>query len=294
VKKFLILSSDQNFKKELLTELQADKKNKIDCTTVTTRPNAISELSQKEFDALLIHCTLDQKDLQIILKYLSTNNYFLCHIFFLSEDFKVFEEILAHLNFPHLNLVNWPINPKDLGQQIINKIYPKDTTQIDKDFKINLDFLKVFIDSTKKVLQDFCALEKVTHDKPYLLTLENTKQYSVLGKIVLNSEIFEGSFSIGFTKEIYLALINKVLMIDALEINEEILDFAAELVNMVYGQAKFTLNDTGYNFQKVIPSFEFNPTNTPKNFHVVVVPLITSLGVINIEVEVRKIKGMKL
>jgi CheY-specific phosphatase CheX len=293
VKNVLILSDNKLFKKDLTAYLVLEeRKNKINYLTVSTRANAIAELSQKEYDSIVIDCTLVQNDLQLILKYLSTNEYYFCHIFFLSENFVVFQEILSSLNFPHINLISLPISIDELGNKITNCLFPKDTSKIDQSVKINLDFLKVFIDSTKRVLREFCSLEKLEHKKPFLKTVEKAYPYAVIGTIALKSEIFEGVFSIGFTADIYLALVNKVLLLEIEEMSEEIMDFAAELVNMIYGQAKFILNDAGYNFLKVIPTFEMNPIYTPSKHHIVIVPIETDFGIIYIEVLVIKIKGM--
>lgn len=295
MKSFLVLSENREFKKELTSLVgQSHEKGQINYVTVSNRANAIAELSQKEFHAVVIDCTLLKNDLNLVLKYLSTNDYYFCHIFFLSEDFSVFEEVIKQINFPHLNLLSLPINVSNLAKNISTALFPPDTQAIDQNVKINLDFLKIFIDSSKKVLNEFCHLEKINHQRPYLKTKENQITYGVIGKIPLKSQNFDGVFTIAFTKEIYLELINKVLMLEATEVNEDILDFAGELVNMTYGQAKFILNDIGYNFVKIIPSYELNPVYVPNHkHHIVVVPLETEIGIIYIEVDVFKIQGMQ-
>lgn len=296
MKNVLVLSENKIFKKDLTTLLTKDLSpdKKINYVTVSTRPNAIAELSQKEFHSIIIDCTLNKTDLQLVLKYLSTNEYYFCHIFFLSEDFSIFQEVLNHINFPHIHLVSLPIELPELANKIILGIYPQDTSTVDQTMKINLEFLKVFIDSSKKVFNEFCNLNKINHTKPYIKNPANNIAYSVIGNIPLKSEIFEGTFSIGFTKETYITLIKRVLLIETEEINEEVLDFAAELVNMIYGQAKFILNDLGYNFLKVIPTFNLNPTFQVSNNHVIVVPIETEIGLIYIEVLVVRIKGFNV
>jgi CheY-specific phosphatase CheX len=294
LKKILILSENKIFKKELTTLLVTKiGKDNFEYTTVSDRSNAIMEISQKEYQGVVIDCTLTHNDLQMILKYLSTNEYYFSNIFFLSDNFSVFQEILENLNFPHLNLISLPRETASIADEIFHKVFPIDTKSIDKHYKINLEFLKVFVDSTKRVLNEFCNLEKVSHGRPYLRTIEHSIKYDLMGDIVLKSEIFEGRLKLGFQSEIYLDLINKVLMIDATEVSDDNVDFIAELVNMIYGQSKIILNETGHNFLKVIPRFELNPEDNFK-YHTIVVPLNTTIGLINLEIEVVHIEGFDL
>jgi CheY-specific phosphatase CheX len=294
VKRILILSEEKSFKKDLVQKLVEEKGDQIAYTTVSDRSNAITELTSKEFDGILIHCKLEFSDLRIILKYLSTNDYYLSHIFFLSEDFALFKNILEELHFPNIYLISLPINLNDLTQKVFSTLYPSIIKKIDKVYKLDIDFLKAFINSTKRVLTDFCGLTEVKLNKPYILDKNNPVTFSVQGMIPLESDVFIGKFIIGFTKDVYLKLINKVLMIEATEIDKDSLDFSAELVNMTYGQAKFILNDSGYDFQKVIPTHELNPAPINNGHHVVVVPIETEIGVIHLEVEVVKIPGFVL
>lgn len=290
--RLLILSNNKEFKRELVAEVESLLK--IDYKTVSTRSDAISELSSNDFNCIVIDCTLTNNDLDLILKYLSTNEYYFCHIFFLSGNFEVFDEIIKQLNFPHLNLIGAPFNIKELAEKVSQKLVLKNTVTPDEHLKINLEFLKVFIDSAKKVFKDFCNLENIQHQKPFLKSDKFLVKYKVSGEIPLKSESFDGTFKIGFEEKIYLDIINQVLMIEADKIDEEILDFSGELVNMIYGQSKLVLNETGHNFLKVLPRFDLDPKDPLTKFHTIVVPLSTNLGIIYLEIIVKTIKGVKV
>lgn len=291
MKRILILSEDKEFKKKLVHHITQEKKDELDYVTVSTRNSAINELVQKDYHAILISCSLEYNELKMILKYLSTNDYFLAHIFFISENFEIFHEILEQIKFPHLYLINLPISTEDLTKKILSTIYPKIATNVDKNFKINLEFLKVFIDSTKKVMNDFCMINDVAYDRPYLLTEANNPTFEIAGFIPLDSDIFQGTFLIGFKEAEYLKIIKNVLMVEAPKIDQDSMDFAAELVNMIYGQAKFILNDAGYDFKKIIPRYEVQPQSLLGKHHVVVVPFDTDVGRIFIQVQVINIPG---
>ncbi len=292
MKRIFIYSDNKDYKKGLIKALKQtfSEGEEFDYSTSSNRSEAIHALSLKEYHAIVIDCTLPRSDLPIILKYLSTNDYYFCHIYFLADDFSLFDEIIQTINFPHLYLLSMPINVERLADKISSQLFPFVQKAVDNDMKINLDFLKVFIDCTKSILSDFCLLGEVHHARPYIKTINNKIDFSLIGEILLKSEFFEGNFKIGFTKEVYLKLINNVLMIDATEITDESVDFASELVNMIYGQAKNILNDQGHNFLKIIPRFDLNPPNTISKNHTIVVPIIASIGTIYIEVEVISVK----
>ena len=292
--KLLILSDQKEFKKDLGQKINSMAPGLVDITTVSSRGNALFELAQKEFKVIVIDCSLAQQDLELVLKYLSTNDYYFSHIFFLSENFAVFDEVIKALQFPHLNLISLPIENQKLAEQIVNKIQTKDHTVIDSNLKINLEFLKVFVDSIKRVLNEFCMLNEISHGRPFLKKAVFPIEYALIGEINLKSEVFDGIFRLGFTKSFYLDLINKVIQVDATEINDEILDFAGELVNMTYGQAKVILNENGHNFLKVIPRYEVVENKLPLRHHTIVVPINTELGELYVEIEVITIQGYKL
>lgn len=76
----------------------------------------------------------------------------------------------------------------------------------------------------------------------------------VAGLVGLISNHFTGSLTLIFPEKTYLAVMSRMLEVEFLAISEDIADGAAEIMNMILGHAKTTLNEKGYGFQQAIPS----------------------------------------
>lgn len=291
MKDILVLSENKNWKAEFALLLAREsKENPIKWTFVSNRTDIISELSIHYYDAIVLHSNLPVVHLEIIFKYLASTEYKKSPIFFISDRFNDFKSLLDQQKFSQLILLSAPIEPEFIVKEIIANLFPKKTGgSVDSQVKINLEFLKVFIDSTKYILESFCQFKEVKHGKPYLYSDKTPPELAIEGRIELKSTFFEGQFIIGFSKKAYLEILRLVLAQEFTEISKENDDFAGEIVNMVYGQAKIVLNASGHNFEKVIPTYIVNPpTHTTKN-PIVIVPLNTEAGVIDLLVEVKRI-----
>lgn len=75
----------------------------------------------------------------------------------------------------------------------------------------------------------------------------------VSGVIGIVSESFKGSVVISFPENTFLKVMSGMLGEDIKELNQEILDGAAEITNMIFGQAKVVLNERGYGIQMALP-----------------------------------------
>ncbi len=60
---------------------------------------------------------------------------------------------------------------------------------------------------------------------------------------------------------------------------------------MVYGQAKTVLNQSGHNFEKVLPTYHLNPLKHHTKNPIVVVPLESEVGIIELLIEVSRIQN---
>lgn len=290
MKNILVLSNDKTWKLGFAKTLKEQfKATEVAAQYVATRTEAITEITQNKYDLFLIGIGITKKDVEMLFRYISTNENFSMNIFFMSEDFEQFNEILKITQFPKIHLISAPIEFTTLSKQLSRTLFPISKTQArDKNLKINLEFLKTFVDSSKYIFQEFCLLQDIQHQKPMLLNEANRKDYDLEGYIELESDLFSGMFYVCFNKETYLKIIEHVLMEQATEINPSNVDFAAEIVNMIYGQSKITLNQSGHNFKKVIPQFTVNPMPHESNHIVTVVPINTSLGTIDIKIELIK------
>lgn len=290
MKEIIIITEDKNWRIELTDLLKKDlKTHPLKCTFLSKRSDIISELSFRDFDGVVINSGLPINSIQIILKYLASNNYKDIPIFFMSENFSDFKEILDRTQFPNLHLISTPIETTSIVHNVQNVLFPPVTTDtVDIEVKINLEFLKSFIDATKYILSNFCMISDVHHLRPYIYKPDRANTHAIEGKIVLKSHFFQGEFIIGFSKETYLKILKLVLDQNDTEINKDNADFAGEIVNMVYGQAKTVLNLTGHNFEKILPTFDINPQKKQSNYPIVIVPLESSVGLIEILVEIIK------
>ena len=292
MKDILVLSENKKWKNSLAELLKkGNDLYPIKVTFVSTRTDIISELSIHFYDAVVLNSGLPIINLQIIFKYLASTDYKNSPLFFISENFSEFETLLTQSQFTQLQLIAAPIEDELIAKNIQHTLYPPNTTgSIDTEVKINLDFLKIFIDATKYILESFCQLKNVSHKKPYLYDKATAETFGIEGKISLQSEFFEGAFIIGLSKKTYLTILEMVLAQKDKDITKENEDFAGEIVNMIYGQAKTVLNTNGHNFEKVLPTYEVNPPKLETRDPVVVVPLETDAGSIELLVHVAKIK----
>lgn len=293
MKDILILSENKHWKAELALVLgKAAKSHPVRWTFVSKRTDTISELSIRYYDAIVLHSTMPVAHLEIIFKYLASTDYRESLIYFVSDHFEDFQGLLDQQKFTRLVLIPAPVEAETVSKEIIQRLFPVQAEgPADQKVKINLEFLKVFIDATKYILQSFCQFSEVNHGRPLLYDEKSPPKLAIEGRIELSSSFFEGQFIIGFTKEAYLEILRLVLAQEDKEITTENADFAGEIVNMVYGQAKSVLNASGHNFEKVIPTFEINPAVHSSRNPIVIVPLITDAGTIDLLVEVRQIKS---
>jgi chemotaxis protein CheX len=65
---------------------------------------------------------------------------------------------------------------------------------------------------------------------------------------------FNGNLVIGFTEDNFKKSMTQFLLMEVTELTGEILDGAAELLNVIIGQTKIKLNEKGFEIKQVIPS----------------------------------------
>jgi chemotaxis protein CheX len=101
---------------------------------------------------------------------------------------------------------------------------------------------------------------------------------------------FNGTLILAFPLKTYLALMSRLLGKEYAEIDASIRDGAAELLNIILGQARATLNEKGYAIKQAIPTVVygsnlqiFNFSNTPS----VIVPYKSDAGDFYIELTTR-------
>jgi chemotaxis protein CheX len=109
-----------------------------------------------------------------------------------------------------------------------------------------------FIEGVSKTL-DTMASTKVTFGKPFV-EQKFSARGEVAGVVGMVSNEYKATLTLSFPKAAILQILENMLGEKYSDINDEVFDAVGELTNMIYGSAKGTLNDLGYNFEMAIPT----------------------------------------
>ncbi len=117
----------------------------------------------------------------------------------------------------------------------------------------DLNFINPFLAGAIKVLATQ-ASTKAAEGKLYKKAPQEKFSGDVLGVIAIASNVFTGSVVISFPKITFLNIMSRMLGEECKEITQDIKDGAGELTNMIFGQAKIILNESGYGIKLALPS----------------------------------------
>jgi chemotaxis protein CheX len=148
------------------------------------------------------------------------------------------------------------------------------------------DFINPFLGATVRVLEVQAQL-KSTPGEIFLKKEKDVMLGDVSGVIGIISQNFVGSVVISFPEKTFLKIISNMLGEEFQEVSKDIIDGAGELTNMIFGQAKVSLNQKGYGIQTAIPSVISGKNHTLSALTkgpVVVIPFSTDSGPFFIEV----------
>lgn len=116
----------------------------------------------------------------------------------------------------------------------------------------DVNFINPFLAATLNVLkvqaQVMAEPGKIQLNKP-----ENAVKADISGVIGIVSNAFNGSVSICFPEQTFLKVMSKMLGEEFTSLTPDITDGAAELTNMIFGQAKIVLNQKDYGVQMALP-----------------------------------------
>lgn len=142
------------------------------------------------------------------------------------------------------------------------------------------NFINPFLAATLNVLkvqaQVMAEPGKVQVNKP-----ENAVKADISGIIGVVCDAFKGSITICFPEETFLKVMSKMLGEEYTTLTPDITDGAAELTNMIFGQAKVVLNQKNYGVQMALPQILVGKEHSfiPKKNEVsVMVPFQTDCG----------------
>jgi len=117
---------------------------------------------------------------------------------------------------------------------------------------INMDveIINPFIDATMNVLETMASITP-RPGKPYLKKAKLARG-EVTGVIGLTGEV-SGTLSVSFTKTSILSVVSNMFGEEMKEINEEIMDAVGEITNIISGQARQKLEESGRSMKSAIP-----------------------------------------
>lgn len=118
---------------------------------------------------------------------------------------------------------------------------------------IDMEFINPFLGATMKVLE-VQAKTLANPAKPYLKKEKEKSLGDISGVIGLVSEAFCGSVVISFPEKTFLAVMSRMLGENYQSISPELESGAGELTNIIFGQAKISLNEKGYGIKTALPS----------------------------------------
>jgi chemotaxis protein CheX len=152
--------------------------------------------------------------------------------------------------------------------------------------KLDTDFINPFLTATLHVLEVQAKVEAI----PQNIYIKKDKDQffgDISGIIGVVSDNFNGSVVISFPEKTFLTIMTNMLEEECKTLTKEIADGAAELTNMIFGQAKITLNEKGYAIKTAIPSVvtgKDHSLNALTKGPVVVVPFKSNAGDFFIEI----------
>ncbi len=152
---------------------------------------------------------------------------------------------------------------------------------------LDTEFINPFLDSTMNVLKVQAGVDAQA-GKIYLKKPNEPLLGDVSGVIGIVSENFTGAVVISFPEATFLKVMSGMLGEEYLELNQDILDGAGEITNIIFGQAKVILNGKGYGIKTALPSVVHGKDHTVSSHDLmgqsVVVPFESNSGKFFVEI----------
>ena len=149
---------------------------------------------------------------------------------------------------------------------------------------MDVEIINPFIDATMNVLETMASI-KVRPGKPYLKK-DKVAKGEVSGVIGLTGEV-SGTLSVSFTETSILSLVSNMFGEEMKEMDEEIKDAVGEITNIISGQARQKLEESGRSMRAAIPTVITGKNHTITHittFPVFAVDFSTDNGGFTIEV----------
>lgn len=117
---------------------------------------------------------------------------------------------------------------------------------------LDKSIVQAFVDGVCKTLKNMAQTD-VKHGKAFV-EKGHSDTGDIAGLIGMVSGDIKGTITVSFTKGAALKIYENMLDEKYDDLNDEVGDSVGELTNMIYGCAKTTLNEKGYEFEMAIPT----------------------------------------
>lgn len=156
---------------------------------------------------------------------------------------------------------------------------------------IDLEFINPFIAAARSVLETQAQLP-LNPGKPVFKKPEDKFPMEIAGVIALTCREFTGSINLCFRGETFLKIYEGLTGEKHPTITTEIEDAAAEILNIIFGQAKTVLNDQkGYSLDRALPTVltgdRLRLYHTSKS-PAIVIPFDSPAGPFHLEIVIEK------
>lgn len=137
-----------------------------------------------------------------------------------------------------------------------------------KGKSLDANFINPFVEATNNIFSVQVGL-KLTPAKAFVIKADNRPEITgevMAGTLSIVGEHFKGNFCISIGNSSFFVVYKQMFKETLTELNDDAKDALAELVNMIYGQAKTVLNDKhGYGIHPALPTILAG--NALKVFH---------------------------
>lgn len=283
IRNILILGEKKDFSQEIKKILEGLSK-KIAIQNIYERNEISSQISEKKINAVFIHFE-NKPDvlyaLRLLGMYKAKTNPQL-EIFFTSSNFETFQSVINEVEEESIEIAPWPVDQDALANKMVDKLFDRKlskqvVTNSNSVLNVDLEFIQVFIQATKKTLEEMCQVKEIKNLKPLLKNkMDDPIENGIASKIMISSEFFTGNFYAIFPDTCYFKIYENAVYEPITEINDENKDFAGELANIIYGQSKKVLSASGLNLDMAIPSV--HPSSNVEAELVIVIPFESSVG----------------
>jgi chemotaxis protein CheX len=152
---------------------------------------------------------------------------------------------------------------------------------------VDVEFINPFIAAARNVLETQAQIA-LTPGKAVLKKPDERIPMEIAGVIAMSCAEFTGSINLCFRAEVFLKIYENLTGEKHTVINSEIEDAAAEILNIIFGQAKTVLNDQkGYALDRALPTVL---TGDKLRLHhmsrspAIVIPFESAVGTFHLEI----------